>query len=89
MNIKQAIAQAKLFARDIFESENMSNLGVEEVSREGDVWHITLGLSRPWDRVKPAFAVTAGDEKPVNRSYHVFQVSDKDGTLISARLRDR
>ena len=89
MDVKQAIASAKSHARDIFDDEQFSNLGVEEVDRDGDLWRITLGLSRPWDRMKPAFAVLASDEKPAHRSYHVFTIADKDGELISARLRDR
>ena len=47
MDVKQAIASAKRHARDMFDDEQMSNLGVEEVGRDGDVWRITLGPSRP------------------------------------------
>ena len=29
------------------------------------------------------------NEKPVNRSYHVFTISDKDGEMLNVRLRDK
>lgn len=89
MNVKEAIGFAKQHARDVFDKESMSDLGVEEVERDGDYWRITLGLSRPWDRTRPAFAAIIGEEKPPNRSYHVFTLSDKNGALINTKLRDR
>lgn len=88
MDVKQVIASAKRHALDVFDEEQISNLGVEEVDREGDLWRITLGLSRPWDRTRPAFVAMVGEEKPARRSYHVFTIDDKDGGLVSARLRD-
>ncbi len=60
MNVKEAIGFAKQHARDVFDKESMSDLGVEEVERDGDYWRITLGLSRPWDRTRPAFAAIIG-----------------------------
>lgn len=89
MNVKEAIGFAKQHARDVFADENMSDLGVEEVDHEGEDWRITLGLSRPWDRTRPIFAAVANEEKPPKRSYHVFTISDRDGSLINTRLRER
>ena len=89
MNVKEAIGFAKQHARDVFADESMSDLGVEEVEHDGEYWRITLGLSRPWDRTKPASTAILGEEKPPNRSYHVFTVSDKDGSLINTKLRNQ
>ena len=89
MNVREAIAQAKHHAGDVFSDENMFNLGVEEVERDGEFWRITLGLSRPWDKQKSMFSTAIAEDKPINRSYHVFTIADKDGEVINVRLRDK
>ena len=89
MNVKEAIARAKTYAGDVFSDENMSDLGVEEVEREGEIWRITLGLSRPWDKPRRIIPAAPPDDKPASRSYHVFTIADESGDMINVRLRDK
>ena len=86
MDVKQVIAAAKTYANEVFSGENIADLGVEEVEKEGDVWRITLGLSRPWDNVGPK---TVFDPRSPSRTYHVFSVSDRTGEVSGFRLRER
>ena len=50
MEVKSAVQTAKNYVREIFEDEEISNLGLEEIQRKGGSWEITIGFSRAWDR---------------------------------------
>ncbi len=88
MEVKQAVQIAKQYVSEIFESEPIANVGLEEVvyEDESDTWKITVGFSRPWHRRNPQ---TAAEKlaSPFERSYKVVQVDDQSGKVES--LKDR
>ena len=49
IDVKTAVRSALAFVRELYEDEEISNLGLEEVDLEETVWHVTVGFSRPWD----------------------------------------
>ena len=87
MDVKEAVQTAKEYLLDLFEGEQITNVGLEEVVFEelSDCWKITIGFSRPWDH-KSTLRVTLGDGLPA-RSYKVLSVNDDSGKVES--LTDR
>lgn len=66
MNVKEAIELAKDHIKDFFESEHISNLGLEEVEFDdhSEIWNVTVGFSRPWDVANNALAAIAQQVRP-------------------------
>ena len=87
MDVKQAAIAAKLYLIELYEDENITNVGLEEIEFDHMVyeWKITFGFSRPWDQGSPIGQALAG-ARP-NRSYKVIRVSDEDGQVMSVRDR--
>jgi hypothetical protein len=56
MNVKEAVNVAVAYINDIFEAENLENIGLEEVvlNETENAWDVTIGFSRPWDYLKTA-----------------------------------
>ena len=96
MDVKQAIATAKNYVRNVYDSEQISDLGLEEVVYDDARanWFITLAFSRPWDKPqsrvpKMLDALVAYDlvmGHPLQRSYKVVTVS-RDGAVIEMKNR--
>ncbi len=61
MDVKQAVEMAKNYIVDLFANEGLSNLGLEDVEFDDvrGVWNVTVGFSRPWDKLGSAFAAIA------------------------------
>lgn len=80
MDVKRAAKTAKEYVVDLFADEQIDHVGLEEVKFDhgSDVWEITIGFSRPWDRGPLQFA-----PDPAQRSYKVVRISDADGQVIS------
>ncbi len=51
MNVSDAVQTAISDTKKLFESESLSNLGLEEVAFDdsSQEWIVTVGFSRPWD----------------------------------------
>ena len=62
MNVKEAVGLAVNHIRDLFEHEDISNLGLEEVEFDSDMqqWVVTVGFSRPWDYPSNTLAALGG-----------------------------
>ena len=88
MNVKEAVRVAQEYITDIFAEEDIMNVGLEEVDFDhcADVWKITVGFSRPWDRVGVRNAVVQGLKHPP-RSYKVVSIVKEDGHVKSVRDR--
>ena len=86
MDVKEAAQKAKDYINDLFASENIYNVGLEEIEHNtvSDTWKITVGFSRPWD-TKNVLTAALGERRP-ERSYKVVHV-DRDGEIES--LTDR
>jgi hypothetical protein len=82
MNVKEAVELAKKHVIDLFSTEGVENVGLEEVEYDNDrsMWHITIGFSRPWDR-PPVY------EMGTKRSYKVVNISD-EGNVVSVKNRE-
>ena len=87
MDVKEAVRTAKAYLVDLFEDEQITNVGLEEVlfDEESAVWKITIGFSRSWD-LKGPLSVTMAGASP-DRSYKMLSISDATGKVES--LRDR
>ncbi len=93
MDVKQAIAIAKQYVRDLYEEEQISNLGLEEVTFMPDTrqWNITVAFSRPWNSQRSNAAEVIeklGGITPQKRSYKVVTLED-DGRVLSMTSRAR
>ena len=87
MDVKDAVKTAKEYLADLYEGEQITDVGLEEVVFEdlSNHWKITIGFSRPWDQ-KSTLRVTLGDGLPA-RSYKVLSINDDSGKVES--LTDR
>ena len=86
MNVKDVVQKAKSYILDLFEGEEVLNVGLEEVDMDllDDTWRVTIGFSRPWD--KSVQSVLSGSS--VFRSYKVVRISDKSGKILSVTDRN-
>ncbi|MEI9888549.1 MAG: hypothetical protein WDN08_19020 [Rhizomicrobium sp.] len=86
MDAKEAVALAKQHVQELFASENILNLGLEELEfdKTHRVWQITLGFSRPWD----VYNGTPLIERNPARTYKRIFVSDADKRILSVKNRD-
>lgn len=90
MQVQEAVARAKELIKEVFSSENIRNLGLEEVEFDDreNLWSITVGFSRPWDAPANALAKLRPEDPQVGRSYKVVRISDATGEMISIRSRN-
>ena len=88
MEVRDAVRAAKAYVMELYEDENLSDVGLEEVEyvdRDG-TWNVTIGFSRPWDhRVRGMAAITQSSAVP--RSYKVVKL-DESGKVLSLSNRD-
>lgn len=94
MNAKEAIQTAKAYVAEVLADERVLNIGLEEIAYlDGEeVWEVTVGFSRPWDRVAPSTYMSvvnsaASDQARYHRTYKVVELS-KDGAVIGMRNRE-
>jgi hypothetical protein len=90
MDVKEAIAIAKRYVKDVFVDEAIENIGLEELEFDDDkdIWSVTLGFSRPWhdDRLPTALQVNAFSQR--KRDYKVLRISDQSGKVLSIKNRE-
>ncbi len=87
MDVKQAVKAAKDYVASLYAEEDISNIGLEEVELDpisGD-WKVTIGFSRPWDRVKSTHIPLSDERRP--RSYKLVRINDDSGQILT--LSDR
>jgi hypothetical protein len=90
MDVKEAVALAKKYIVDIYASEQVTNVGLEEVDFDPakSVWFVTIGFSRPWDEPRNVLAALAAQGTYTKRAFKVLRVSDKDGKVLSIKNRE-
>ena len=88
MGVKEAVSRAKHYVADLFEGENLTNLGLEEVERDTNagVWRVTVGFSKPWNTARNAFTAISG-EPIAKRAYRVVTINN-DGEVTSVKRRN-
>ncbi len=86
VGVKEAVKQAFEYVQELFQGEQLSDIGLEEVEyhEASASWLVTVGFSRPWDAVNGAFAAFAG-ARAKSRSFKVLTITN--GNVVS--LRDR
>ena len=85
MDVKAAVKIAKTHVANLFDDEEIVDIGLEEVEFDDslDGWIVTVGFSRPWDK-KNALTAALGEGQP-GRSYKVIHIAGKDGRVVSLR----
>ncbi len=87
LDVKEAVRMAREYVCDLYLQEEVMDIGLEEVVFDdtSNVWKITMGFSRPWDR---RFTPTgAFRDAGKGRSYKVLRINDENGCVES--LMDR
>ncbi len=84
MDVKTNINIAKSYISDIFEPEGAFNIGLEEViyDSEKDVWSVTVGFSRPWDRQNLSSIIPQREK----RTYKIVDINNH-GQIVGMRNR--
>ena len=87
MDVREAVQSAKQHLLELFNSEPISYVGLEEIEfdDEAQEWIITLSFARIWE-VGP-LPTALGKSPPENRHYKVFRISDLDGRVKSVKDR--
>lgn len=87
LDVKDAVGIANRYIENLFGSEGVHNVGLEEVERDtnsGD-WLVTIGFSRPWDKGSEFFS---GINAMLRRTYKVVRIDSNDGAVLSVRNRE-
>lgn len=89
MQVKAAVKTALEHVESLYESESLSNLGLEEVEfdEESGRWLVTIGFSRPWDYPQNRIAELAGANVP-KRSFKIVYIDDETGSVKAFKNRD-
>lgn len=90
MDVKEAVVTAKKYVTEIFEGEDLADLGLEEVvfDDKAKVWKVTVGFNRPWDRLKSFAAAMYADPEWKPRSFKVVRIEDRTGRVVSLTHRE-
>ena len=90
MDVKDAVNSAKTYVAELFANEGLSNLGLEEVEFDDSsgIWRVTVGFSRPWDRVAVHAITAMAQGTSVPRSYKVVRIDDATGRVVSVKARE-
>ena len=83
MDVKEAVRTAREYIVDLYQEEDVSNVGLEEVVFDdaADEWRITIGFARPWDLQNALRRIGEA------RSYKAVCISDKSGKVTSVKDR--
>lgn len=87
MQVKDAVRTAIDNVQDLFQAEDITNLGLEEVNFDeaSDEWIVTVGFSRPWDYPRTSTftsAISPQTGEP-RRSFKIVRVHDSTGRVTS------
>jgi len=90
MEVKNVVVMAKKYVAELFQGESITNLGLEEVvfDESKDIWHITLGFSRPWDEPRNLLASISNQPVVLKRTYKVVKIDDGTGRILSVTDRE-
>jgi len=91
IDVKQAVAAAEEFARQLFSDQELRHLRVEEIELSDDrgMWNVTLGWLEPAIREKGS--VLSSFEPSIHvlpRVYKLFSVDAENGSVQSMKIRE-
>ena len=71
MDVKKASQTAKDYLLDLFEGEEIMNIGLEEIEFDNSSknWSVTVGFSRPWDYSNKSPTTPTLFGEPVNGGF--------------------
>ena len=81
MEVKEAVDAAKQRIIELFGSEGINYVTLEEVKYESNNWLITIGFDRQWDREEGPLGPIL--TQAPTRSYKVVYLDDDNGKLLS------
>jgi hypothetical protein len=89
LNVRDAVHVAIQHVQSLFESENLTNLGLEEVEFDHteNEWVVTVGFSRPWDYPKNALAALSNQGGQPRRAFKIVRIRDGDHEVIAVKNR--
>ncbi len=90
MEMKEAIAFAKLAVIEAFQGEDIAQIRLEEIELKEDLqeWNITFGLYRPAVNARFNALGAFMSDAQFKKSYRVVRVSNNDGKVLSIRIRE-
>ena len=88
MDVKEAVSTARHFIKTLYVDEPIAEVGVEEIDFDAieQVWTITIGFRRLWDRPQ-AFEALSGRDHRSHRVYKDVNIRDNDRKVISMKGR--
>ena len=87
MDVKEAVRTAKSQVAEIFSDESIVDVGLEEVEfdESNEVWLITIGFTRVWQRpAAPIVRVLGGDSQ---RAFKIVRIENDTGRVLSVKHR--
>ncbi|MDR4307861.1 hypothetical protein IHQ68_14650 [Chelatococcus sambhunathii] len=89
MDAPAAVEIAKNSVLKLFGEDGLANVRLEEIERQGEVWHVTIGFNRPLVEAVLAEAVLGRDAGATlaPRSYRVVTLRDSDGEIQSIKMK--
>lgn len=90
LDMKKASGLAKEYIADLFAPEEITNVGLEEIEFDSDTgnWKVTVGFSRPWDRIKNKTVASSLGYPRAARSYKVVIINDNTSNVESVKDYD-
>lgn len=99
IEVTEAVKLARQFAADLFEGENIKNLGLEEVvfDESDNEWRITLGYDshrvKTIEKASNPYALgglltSSNVEKETLREYKTFRIGAEDANFKGMLIRD-
>ena len=83
IDVKEAVAVATAYIRELYEEKDLHDLGLEEVelSEDDRWWMVTLGHARKLSGMD-------GFGGQHRRAYRVFRIDAEEGVVRSMKIRD-
>ena len=90
VDVKQAVAKAMDYLKDMYTIEQFRDVLLEEVdlSEDKKFWNVTVGFTRRQESTSGGpMATLIGQSEEFKREYKVFQIDAETGDLRSMRSR--
>ncbi len=88
MNVKEVVSIAVNHIQELYELEEISNFGLEEIEFDQHIgeWLVTVGFSRPWDNPRNSEDIATETATP-KRTFKIIQINES-GEVVSIKNRE-